>query len=71
MWFINATDEAMKMKNPILGNIIMLGALAATKVLPLDKDDFKEVISRSMSKDKININLKAYELGEQMVKNSG
>jgi indolepyruvate ferredoxin oxidoreductase beta subunit len=68
VWFINATDEAMKMKNPILGNIIMLGALAGTKVLPLDKDDFKEVISRSMKKDKVAIKLKAYELGEKMTK---
>jgi indolepyruvate ferredoxin oxidoreductase beta subunit len=68
VWFIDATDKAVKMGNPILGNIIMLGALSGVTALPLDKGDFKEVISKSMAGDKIDINLKAYDLGEQIVK---
>lgn len=67
-WFIDATDEALKLGNPILGNIIMLGALAGVGGLPLDKEDFKEVILKSISQDKLDINLKAYDMGEQMVK---
>jgi indolepyruvate ferredoxin oxidoreductase beta subunit len=68
VWFIDATEKAVKMGNPILGNIIMLGALSGVTNLPLDKGDFKEVISKSMAGDKIDINLKAYDLGEQIVK---
>ncbi|MGD8764110.1 MAG: 2-oxoacid:acceptor oxidoreductase family protein, partial [Desulfobacteraceae bacterium] len=47
-WFVNATDAAMKMGNPIYGNIMMIGALAGIGELPLDRQDFKRVISRSM-----------------------
>lgn len=68
IWFINATDEAVKLGNPILGNIIMLGALSGLGVLPMNKEDFKKMITRTISIDKLDINLKAYELGEEMVK---
>ena len=33
-WFVDATDEAVKMGNPIYGNIIILGALAGTGESP-------------------------------------
>jgi len=68
VWFIDATDEGLRLGNPILGNIIMLGALSGVGVLPMDREGFKGVISRSIPKDKIDINLKAYDMGEQMVK---
>ncbi|MEA3223710.1 MAG: indolepyruvate oxidoreductase subunit beta [Thermodesulfobacteriota bacterium] len=67
-WFIDATDEGLRLGNPILGNIIMLGALSGVGVLPMDREGFKGVISRSIPEDKIDINLKAYVMGEQMVK---
>jgi indolepyruvate ferredoxin oxidoreductase beta subunit len=67
-WFIDATDEAVKLGNPILGNIIMLGALSGVGVLPLDREDFKEVILGSIPQDKLDINLKAYDIGRQIIK---
>ena len=67
-WYIDATDEAMKqMNNPIYGNIMLVGALAATKVLPLNRNDFESVISQSMPSDKAGINLKAYDMGMEML----
>jgi indolepyruvate ferredoxin oxidoreductase beta subunit len=66
-WFIAATDEAMKMGNPIYGNIIILGALAATGALPMDRDTFISVISESFAKDKIDANVEAYDVGTRMV----
>ncbi|MBW2594595.1 MAG: indolepyruvate oxidoreductase subunit beta [Deltaproteobacteria bacterium] len=68
VWFIDATDEGLRLGNPILGNIIMLGALSGVGVLPMDREGFKGVISRSIPEDKIDINLKAYDMGEQMVR---
>ena len=65
--FIGATDEAMKLGNPILGNVIMLGAVAATGLLPFDRDDFKTVIARSMPADRLEINLTAYDRGGEML----
>jgi len=67
-WFINATEEALKMGNPIYGNIIMLGAVAGTGVLPMNRDDFREVIGESFSADKLEMNLQAYDLGTELVK---
>lgn len=65
--FIGATDEAMKLGNPILGNVIMLGAVAATGLLPFDRDDFKTVIARSMPADRLEINMTAYDRGTEML----
>lgn len=67
-WFINATDEAMaKMKNPIFGNIMLLGALAGTNELPLTRGDFESTVSESMPADKVAINMSAYDTGLQML----
>lgn len=66
-WFIAATEEAMKMGNPIYGNIIILGALAGTGALPMHRENFKAVISESFDEDKIEANIKAYDLGTEMV----
>jgi indolepyruvate ferredoxin oxidoreductase beta subunit len=67
-WFIPATDEALKMGNPIYSNIIMLGALAATDALPMETEVFKQVISEFLSEDKLDLNLKAYELGGELLR---
>ncbi len=65
--FIDATEEALKLGNPILGNIIMIGAVSGTGILPFDKKDFKEVISDFIPPDKVEMNIKAFEIGEKMV----
>ncbi len=66
--FLNATDEAMKLGNPIFGNIMMIGALAGFNGLPLDRRDFEAVLSETMSPQKTEINLKAFDKGLEMVK---
>ncbi|MBL7176273.1 MAG: indolepyruvate oxidoreductase subunit beta [Desulfobacteraceae bacterium] len=66
-WFLDATDEAMKLGSPIYGNIFMIGALAGIGELPLDRKEFKVVISEIMTPDKIEVNLKAFDLGKAMV----
>jgi indolepyruvate ferredoxin oxidoreductase beta subunit len=65
--FINATDEALKLGQPILGNVIMMGALAGAGVLPFDIEDFKDVMSESMQADKLEINILAFEKGKELV----
>ena len=66
-WFVNATDAAMQMGNPIFGNIMMIGALAGIGDLPMERQDFEMVISRSMSTDKVEANLVAYDMGVEMI----
>jgi indolepyruvate ferredoxin oxidoreductase beta subunit len=66
-WFLEATEKALELGNPILGNIMMIGATAGVGALPLDREDFESVISQILSGDKLAINLKAYDLGFRMV----
>ena len=67
-WFLDATDKALEMGNPILGNIMMIGAAAGIGALPLDREDFEAVISDTFSSDKLELNLKAFEMGVGMVR---
>jgi indolepyruvate ferredoxin oxidoreductase beta subunit len=66
-WFIDAADEAMKLGNSILGNIIMIGALFGIGELPIGRENFKEVILKSMPEEKLDINLKAFDIGTSMI----
>ena len=66
-WFLDATEKAMEMGNPILGNIMMIGAAAGIGVLPLDRKDFEAALAENLSADKQELNLKAYDLGVGMV----
>jgi indolepyruvate ferredoxin oxidoreductase, beta subunit len=66
-FFIDATDEALSLGNAILSNIIMVGAMAGLNILPLGKADFKKVIGGMVSGEKLEINMKAFDRGVQLV----
>lgn len=68
-WFLEATAKALELGNPILGNIMMIGAAAGIGVLPLARDDFEVVMTETMPADKLELNLSAYDLGFQMIEN--
>ncbi|MEJ2723108.1 MAG: indolepyruvate oxidoreductase subunit beta [Deltaproteobacteria bacterium] len=68
-WFLNTTDAALKLGNPIFGNIMLVGALAATKMLPLDRASFERVITRTMAGSKVAMNLTAFDQGHAMMGN--
>lgn len=67
-WFLNATEAAMAMGNPIFGNIMLVGALAATGVLPLNRDVFETTIARMVPPDKVAQNLTAFDTGKTLIK---
>ncbi|MBN1381481.1 MAG: indolepyruvate oxidoreductase subunit beta [Deltaproteobacteria bacterium] len=62
-WFVDATEEAIKMGNPILGNIIMIGAVAGIGALPVDRADFEEVIKENLPAGTLEVNLQAFDVG--------
>jgi indolepyruvate ferredoxin oxidoreductase beta subunit len=66
-WFLDATERALELGNPILGNIMMIGAAAGIGALPLDRDGFEAAITATLTGDKLALNLKAYDLGVRMV----
>ena len=67
-YILPATNEAVKLGAPILGNIILLGALSGTDALPFDRADFSKIISRMMPAEKVAANLKAFDMGNRMVR---
>lgn len=68
VWMIEATEEAMKLKNPILSNIIMIGAVSALGILPLDLEDFNGVIEETFPKKLLDVNRRAFQIGRDSVK---
>jgi indolepyruvate ferredoxin oxidoreductase beta subunit len=65
--FIDATDRALSLGNPILANIVILGALGRLAVVPFDRDDFKEAIALRLAPGQAAINLQAFDEGYGMV----
>lgn len=71
VWFLNATDAALKnLGNPILGNMIMLGAVTGLGLLPVGEKEFVSAISKVFPQDKIQKNVEAFRIGAEMVAKS-
>ena len=66
-FFLDATDEAVKLGNPILGNIVMIGAVAGLGVLPVDQGVFETVIREGMPASRVEANLRAFAIGMAVV----
>ena len=64
---INATDEAQKLGNPIFANVILVGALTGTGLLPLDSNSLKEVLKENFPKA-LEINLEALRKGIELAR---
>lgn len=64
--FIDATDEAQKLGNSILANIILLGAICGKRVLPIDREGFRKAISERVKEEQIAVNVRAFDLGAEL-----
>ena len=64
---IHATEEARKLGNPIMANVILVGALIGSNLLPLDRKVMEPVLRERFPKD-IDINLEAFDKGIELVK---
>ncbi|MBU7016608.1 MAG: indolepyruvate oxidoreductase subunit beta [Theionarchaea archaeon] len=69
VWFLNATDIAVRLGNPLLGNMVIIGALAGLEVLPLNQESFVKAVLRQFPEDTVEVNVKAFEIGREMIKN--
>ncbi len=61
--FIKATEIAIELGAPIASNIVMLGALVGTNQIPLSKSDIEEEIRKTFPGSKVELNLKALNMG--------
>jgi indolepyruvate ferredoxin oxidoreductase beta subunit len=67
VYWIPATEKAMEMGSPILGNMIMMGALLELNLLPLSPAEFRETLGRSFKEARLETNLRALEEGKRTV----
>jgi len=66
-YFIDATARAVSLGNPILVNIVMLGALGRLQAAPFQREDFQEAIARRLPPGQLAINLQAFDAGYGMI----
>jgi len=62
-FFVDATGIALRVKSPILANIIMLGAFARWGVVPVSVDEFEEAIKQSVPEKHLKKNIEAFKEG--------
>jgi len=67
-WSLDATEMAMQLNTPIVANIMMLGALTATDKIPITLKDVKAEIDKSFPADKVELNMKALNMGVDAVR---
>ena len=65
--FLDATGEAVKLGNPILGNIVMIGAVVGLGELPVNREVFETVIREGMPASRVEANLRAFAIGAAAV----
>lgn len=59
----DAVDEAKKAGNVMAVNMVLLGSLIQTGILPLSKENIRQAITTRTKKAFVEINLKAFDLG--------
>lgn len=67
VYYIPATEKALEMGSPILGNMIMIGALLQTHLLPLEEGEFHQILAQNFRAHRLALNLQALEAGKKMI----
>lgn len=68
-WFLDATQISLEMGNPILTNMIMMGALVQTRVVNLSSADIEGIVRETFPDKIAGINIGALNRGMQAVQN--
>ena len=66
-WILEASDLALEMGNALLTNMIMVGALIGTGILPLTLRDIVDILKKYMSKEHAEVNERALQSGRERV----
>jgi indolepyruvate ferredoxin oxidoreductase, beta subunit len=69
-WVVDATDIALELGPPILANIVMMGTLVASGLLPLGAEVFEAELRESLPADRLAMNLEAFRRGMAEVASS-
>ena len=67
VFWIQATDIAVDLGHAILANMVMMGALVGTDLVPLDKEQVLSVLSETLPPARLNQNIQAFDRGLKAV----
>ncbi len=70
VYHLSAREKAKLAGNDKTTNIVMLGAIMGTGVLPFTREEMRESVSVSVPKRALEANLKAFDLGYEAVHGS-
>ncbi len=70
VYSLQTTEKAMEMGSPILGNMIMIGALLELKLLPLSAAEFQKTLGKNFSAKRLETNLQALEAGKRIIRST-
>ncbi|MDD5169911.1 MAG: indolepyruvate oxidoreductase subunit beta [Syntrophales bacterium] len=69
-WVINATAEAQKMGSPLFANVILIGSLIGTGLVPVDRQAVEPLIQEFFPRDFMT-NMTAFDVGVELIKKAG
>lgn len=67
-WYLDASQKAIELGAPLIANMVMVGALIGTDLLPLGYNDFERRLEANFEGDRLNLNLKALKSGYSEIK---
>ena len=67
LYWHDATEMGVELGDPILLNMIMLGALCGLSLFPLEIKDLKSVLKEVFETSKLEINYRALDMGVKLV----
>jgi indolepyruvate ferredoxin oxidoreductase beta subunit len=65
--FVNATEEALEMGNPIFTNVILLGTLVGSGFLPIDEELMRPILEERFPGKLLEPNIKAFKKGMELI----
>jgi indolepyruvate ferredoxin oxidoreductase beta subunit len=71
LFWLPATDVALELGAPILANVVMLGALAASDLLPIGNEQIEEALAGLFPPEKMPANQKALQRGRELLASAG
>lgn len=66
-WFINASNKAMDLGTPVIANVIMLGAMIGTNLVPLNLHEMEDVIKENLPPARVELNINALRAGVELI----
>jgi indolepyruvate ferredoxin oxidoreductase beta subunit len=65
--FVNATEEALKMGSPLYVNVILLGSLVGSGLLPISRESIIPILEERFKEAALAPNIKALDRGVELI----